>query len=303
MVTLGGNDISIVVPIRNMEGRLSNLVSWLLLAVKNHLEVVLVFDGCEDQTELELESLGFRATQNLKFLRTAGVGPGEARNVGLQATSRKWVVFWDSDDVGNVVALLETVSTLIDSKTQLCIGRYQIAPHGTSTTEPEVITMPLSSDLESALFVPAIWRMIFNREFAKNCAFGAMNLGEDQVFIADVISKDPSIQFIDLVLYTYFQGIPEQLTAQKVDPQVVIASISEIISKLPGAKDNSQKLIYLMALKMSFVLLKRKKMVQFSKVTISLLFSFESKRKRASLMNFFGACLSIMRVYRQEVSH
>lgn len=303
MVTLSGKDISIVVPIKNMESRLSNLVSWLTSAVENDLEVVLIFDGCEDQTELEIESLGFRESQNLKFLRTLGIGPGGARNLGLRATSRRWVVFWDSDDVGNVAALQEIVSSHINSETQLCICQYQIAPYGNSTTELELVTPPLSSNIDATLFTPAIWRMIFDRELAKNCAFGWMNLGEDQVFVADVISKNPSIQFIDLNLYIYFQGIPEQLTARKVDPQDVLASISEIVTKLPGSGDDSQKLIYFMTLKLSLVLLKRKHFVKFSKVIISLVFNLESGRKRASLMNFMRALVSVIRIYLKELSH
>jgi glycosyltransferase involved in cell wall biosynthesis len=303
MVTGEKKDISIVVPIKNMEGRLTNLVRWLINAVENNLEVVLVFDGCEDQTESELESLGFLESQNLKFLRTSGVGPGEARNAGLRAASRKWVVFWDSDDVGNVSALQEIVSTLMNSETQLCICQYQLAPYGDRTSELELISGPLSLNAEAAFFTPAIWRMIFNREFVKDCSFGRMNMGEDQVFIADVISKEPTIQFIDLSLYIYFQGIPEQLTSRKVDPRVVLASISEIVSKIPGTKDKSQKLIYLLILKMSFVLLKRRYFMKFSKLIISLLFDLESGRRRTSLINLLHAFISIIRINRGGFSH
>ena len=283
MVILTESDISIIVPIKNMEGRLSNLMEWLADAIKNELEVVLIFDGCEDLTKSEIESHGFSESTNLKFISTPGVGPGGARNLGLRAATRSWVAFWDSDDIGDVAALQRAISHDANPNTQICICRYQIAHVGLRTTAAESITTPIKENIEKALLNPAVWRMIFKREFIKECNFGKSNIGEDQVFLADALSKDPTIQFLEQSVYTYFQGSPEQLTSKKLDPQAILASISEVKEKIPSCQKASQQLLYLIILKMSFTLLKRGHLTKFISVIFNQLFNSGEVTKRSSL--------------------
>lgn len=303
MVTQIESDISIVVPIKNMEGRLSNLVCWLSDAMKNQLEVVLVFDGCEDQTKSELESHGFREALNLKFINTPGVGPGGARNLGLHAASRSWVVFWDSDDIGDVAALQKAISNHTNPNTQICICQYRVAPFGFGTSASEMIVPAINLNIESALLNPAVWRMIFNREFVKECNFGKMNIGEDQVFLADALSKDPIIHFSELSVYTYFQGLPEQLTSKKLNPQAIIASISEVETRIPKCQKTSQPLLYLIIIKMSFTLLKRRYVTKFLRVIFSLLFNSGTIQRRFSLNYSFRALLFILGIKQVRSGH
>jgi glycosyltransferase involved in cell wall biosynthesis len=303
MVALTESDISIVVPIKNMEGRLSNLMEWLADAIKNELEVVLVFDGCDDLTKSEIESHGFAEGHNLKFIDTPGIGPGGARNLGLKAATRSWVVFWDSDDVGDVAALQNTISNGTNPNTQICICRYQIASLGLNATSINLITPPINTNIESALLNPAVWRMIFKREFIKECNFGTMNIGEDQVFLADALSKEPTIQFLEKSVYTYFQGLPEQLTAKKLDPKAILTSISEVKQKIPNCRKSSQQLLYLIILKMSFTLLKRMHLTKFIRVILTLLFNSGAIRSRSSLMYLSRALFLILRTKRVRFAH
>jgi glycosyltransferase involved in cell wall biosynthesis len=303
MVVLTESDISIVVPIKNMEGRLSNLMEWLADAIKKELEVILVFDGCEDLTKSEIESHGFGEDHNLKFINTPGIGPGGARNLGLNAATRSWVVFWDSDDVGDVAALQNTISNGTNPNTQVCICRYRIASLGLNTTTVRLTSPTINLNIEDALLNPAVWRMIFKREFVKECKFGKMHIGEDQVFIADVLSKDPTIQFLEQTIYTYFQGLPEQLTSKKLDPKAILTSISEVKEKIPNCQKSSQQLLYLIILKMSFTLLKRMHLTKFIRVILTLLFNSGEVTIRSSLTYISRALFLILRTKRARPVH
>lgn len=286
-----------------MQGRLSNLVRWLVDAINKELEVVIVFDGCEDQTESELESLGFKESHNLRLLHTKGLGAGEARNLGFQAATRKWVVFWDSDDVGDIAALQEAVAVYLKPGTHLGICQYRIAPFGTSTSELQFLTPSITLNIETALYTPAIWRMIFNREFAVGCDFGRKNIGEDQVFLAHVLSKNPNIQFFTQSIYIYFQGIPGQLTSRKLDSQGLLENILAVKVKIAETHGATQELLYLIALKMSLTLFKSRYFTKFLQAMLALFINSDSKPRIQSIIYLSRAFLTIIRTREKELFH
>jgi hypothetical protein len=145
--------------------------------------------------------------------------------------------------------------------------------------------------------------MIFKRDFIKECNFGKSNIGEDQVFLADALSKDPTIQFLEKSVYTYFQGLPEQLTSKKLDPKAILTSISEVKEKIPNCQKSSQQLLYLIILKMSFTLLKRMHLTKFIRVILTLLFNSGVIQRRSSLMYLSRALFLILRTKRVRFAH
>jgi glycosyltransferase involved in cell wall biosynthesis len=290
-----GVSLTVVVPIKNMEGQLGNLKSWLGNALDVGAEVVLVLDGCTDKTKDELKALGYEGNPNYIVLHTNGEGPGAARNLGIKSATRKWIIFWDSDDIGHIPQIIECLTTLGETDPQVCVCGYRIAPNGYGTAESAYLEGDSICDIESALLNPGVWRIIFSREFIKDCTFGSGDMGEDQVFLARVLSKAPKIEFLDNQIYTYFKEIPTQLTSGRVKSKRIVTSIFEINLLIPGAESKTQKLLYMMLLRMNFSLLKRHPL-SFVITSLKLIFGQLVKFKRFPALAFIKAITEILKI-------
>ncbi len=57
--------------------------------------------------------------------------------------------------------------------------------------------------------------MVFKRELLSEVRFPDLQMAEDQVFFAKVLSRSPAIKFYDDVFYTYVQGGLGQITRNR----------------------------------------------------------------------------------------
>jgi len=95
---------SIIIPSRNRPGDLAAAVSSVLVQDFSDYEVVVVDDG--SRPPVELESLLPKNTDGLEKVRIVtlsyhlrGRGPGYARNVGVWASTGRYIGFLDDDDL------------------------------------------------------------------------------------------------------------------------------------------------------------------------------------------------------------
>ena len=247
---------TIIVPIKNMAGRLNNLESWLSEALTLDIEVILILDGCTDQTDNELRLAGYYSFPNCISIYTSGIGPGRARNLGLENAKGTWVCFWDSDDIGDARQLLEGIAILEENNSQVGISGYRIGLNGFDSSGTQIRNVPVNPSLTSVILEPGIWRMIFNRSLLTDCKFGKSRMGEDQVFLARTLTMSPKIWFFDFSFYTYYKEIPDQLTSVNINEREILTSISEIKSVLLESRIEHRKYLYVMILRLSLTLLK-----------------------------------------------
>lgn len=90
--------VSVVIPTRNRAALLGRALDSALLQTYAPLEVIVVSDGSEDETESFMREAE-NAHKNVRFLSYfPGQGGNHARNVGIQAARGAWVAFLDDDD-------------------------------------------------------------------------------------------------------------------------------------------------------------------------------------------------------------
>jgi glycosyltransferase involved in cell wall biosynthesis len=223
-------DISIIVPLKNMSGRLGNLTKTLTPAIKLGAEIVIIFDGCDDDSEKEMRDAFRLNYSEIKILQTTGVGPGKARNEGLKSATRQWAVFWDADDLGDIQVLSQLV-TAKKLEADLLICDF-ILMSSSNEDHHKRLNGSESTKLFKVAMNPGIWRMVFRREFILDCEFGTSRMGEDQVFLSRVLALAPRILFIDSFIYTYFLGVSGQLTSSVKNIEDIAVSVNEIYQTL-----------------------------------------------------------------------
>jgi glycosyltransferase involved in cell wall biosynthesis len=220
--------LTAIVPVSGMAGRLHNLENWLSTIDHLDLQVVIVHDFRDSETERQLLSI-VESLNSLKIVFLSGTygSPGAARNAGLDRADSKFVCFWDSDDLPlpqSIVSNLETYSEDCD----VLVGQYvRCSNHseGLKTIKSN------DSSFQDVAMNPGLWRMVFRRDLISSVRFQKMRMGEDQLFLAEVMSRKPRVSFTISVFYNYFVGHPGQLT-QRQDAIVELLDAFRGISSL-----------------------------------------------------------------------
>lgn len=91
------HDISIVVPIYNVEQYLRRCIDSLLAQTYKHLKIILVDDGSTDNSGQICDEYA-KTYENITVIHKKNQGLGPARNSGLDVVDTEYVAFVDSDD-------------------------------------------------------------------------------------------------------------------------------------------------------------------------------------------------------------
>jgi len=126
--------VSVIIPAYNVEYSLKKCLDSALNQNFNNIEIILVNDGSNDQTETIARAYKDRIT----YIAQENKGQGAARNLGLNVAKGELIAFLDADDYWKMSFLDETVRFLdqykeaiavsCGSRTLLHNGRYIIGP-------------------------------------------------------------------------------------------------------------------------------------------------------------------------------
>lgn len=94
---------TIIIPAYNAEKYIAEAVESLInqtLDFTYHCEVIVIDDGSTDQTGFIIKNYERRYPENIKYIYSENSGPGNARNLGLDAVSKDtdYIGFLDADD-------------------------------------------------------------------------------------------------------------------------------------------------------------------------------------------------------------
>ncbi|MBO5145415.1 MAG: glycosyltransferase [Lachnospiraceae bacterium] len=86
---------SVVIAVYNGEKYIKSTLDSIINQNYENMEVIVVDDGSNDGTAMILKDFG----EQIKYFRSNRVGPGGARNIGIQNSMGEYIAFCDADDL------------------------------------------------------------------------------------------------------------------------------------------------------------------------------------------------------------
>jgi len=217
--------VSAIVPIGDFLKDKLQILNIIESCAEPKIELILVLDSqLPACVEFLQQYLRDNQISNVKIKESKCRNPGETRNVGLRAASGEWIVFWDSDDIPNVTALISGIKEYEIISIDVLVFNFKQQPF--SATLKSTGT---KLDFCSVSVNPGVWRFAFRSEFIRGIFFKPFKMGEDQIFICEVLARNPNISFSNIDVYTYIMGVPNQLTSSRLAIAELFYSINEVI--------------------------------------------------------------------------
>ena len=249
-------NLTVVIPVRQMAGKLDQLETSISEALREEVKVILVHDKADELTGEELQQIiGRQKSPNLELITGSFNSPGIARNAGMQHVKTKWVIFWDADDIPIVENVLNLYEMVVKNDSEIGVGGFQEIDFLNSQSPS--IAKKTKQELNSIATSPGIWRMIFQSKLILENPFTDLLLAEDQILLYDIRFATRKIVFCNFAVYKYVKGNPDSLTGRNRKVEDLERSISRIINGIRYERDVRQlEFNWIMVAKQSFSLLK-----------------------------------------------
>ena len=222
-------DVTVVIPVSLMANKLQGLTEILDQLISRGIEVIVVHDFQDETTSSQLTTISNSRIDSRSFLLVEGRygGPGSARNAGLQKATRKYVTFWDSDDLVYMPNFMEFIKEVLKKESDIGIAEFVLKK------QEEYKSFPIKGETFSDVYrflaiYPGLWRYMFKRENIDGLKFINSRMGEDQVFIARALKCSQSIHLFHKPVYEYQVAGEGQLTSNPKNLIYLISSLREM---------------------------------------------------------------------------
>ena len=208
-------EISIIVPVYNVEKYLSKCIDSILNQTFNNFELILVDDGSTDSSIQICDEYRMK-DKRIKVIHKQNGGLSSARNAGLDIALGKYIGFVDSDDFihKNMYQLLYSNLTKYNGDISICrFGRIFDGEKSTNIEDScnvKVTEMTGYNALENLYndkfldFIVA-WNKLYKREIFKDIRYPVGKIHEDEFIIHRILYESKKVIYIDKILYYYYQ--------------------------------------------------------------------------------------------------
>lgn len=202
-------NISIIVPIYNVELYLHRCVDSLLRQTYKNFELILVDDGSPDNCGAICDEYA-AADSRICVIHKPNGGLSDARNAGLEVVQGEYIAFVDSDDWVAKDYLERLMATLIDTGADICecdvlrTSGEEICPEQGTPVVYETAEALLQL-IHDGVFRQYVWNKLYRREVIADILFPKGKTNEDEFWTYQVFGNAKMVAKISDVLYFYFQ--------------------------------------------------------------------------------------------------
>jgi hypothetical protein len=207
------SDLSAIIPVGDFVKHKDNITKIIQQSSEIGIQLIIVIDNQAQSVFVDAVSLFRDLKGNGSVVRSESGNPGGSRNLGLSRATRNWVTFWDCDDAPDATQVVEMTSNQGVAECDVLIGSYEV--QNLLNLQVSKHQIELNHWKIDVGLNPGIWRFVFRREFIANLTFPDLRMGEDQVFLQRVFSRNPFVCVSQLTIYKYRINVPSQLTSEK----------------------------------------------------------------------------------------
>lgn len=202
--------LSIIVPVYNVGKYLPKCIESVLHQTYQDWELILVDDGSVDHTAAVCKEYRNRDSR-IKYFYQDNSGVSAARNLGLLKATGDYITFIDGDDWIEDRMLQSMMAHTTRDEYDIIIGGYIDDEDGQCSLEfkgaPEQILNRESTKknfFSHDLFMWTVYDKIFRKNILSHTVFDEqLAIGEDQLFIWEIIKRMDSAYYIPLYQYHY----------------------------------------------------------------------------------------------------
>ena len=219
-------NISVIVPVYNVEKYLTQCVESILSQDHSNLEVILIDDGSTDRSGEICDQFAARDSR-VQVIHQKNAGAAAAKNAGLRIASGTYLSFVDSDDYLEPNAYGFMLKTLLDSRADAVEGSFrevyrnrevpQIVPDGVLEGYDYLLRFP--KDFTCAL----LWNKLYRRELFAGVFFEEGHKIDDEYFTYQGFLQPRRVIRSSRIIYNYrkrassVMGSPETAERRVLD--------------------------------------------------------------------------------------
>ena len=204
-------NISVIVPIYNVEPYLRRCVDFLLKQTYEDFELILVDDGSPDNCGAICDEYAAMDAR-VKVIHKANGGLSDARNAGLEIAQGEYIAFVDSDDWVAPEYLKRMMEAMQETGADICECGI-LRTHGADEVPAAVCGLPEVYETSDALeqlihdgaFHQHVWNKLYRREVIADIMFPKGKTNEDEFWTYQAFGNAKKVAKISDVLYFYFQ--------------------------------------------------------------------------------------------------
>ena len=208
-------EVSIIVPVYNVEEYLENCIESILNQTFKDFELILVDDGSTDNSGKICDIYEKKDTR-IKVIHKNNGGLSSARNAGLDIADGKYIGFVDSDDYIHYQMYEKLYSQIINNKADISVCGFQKVKKFKKdllSTNKFYEKVELFNNIEaleqlyckySTEFVVS-WNKLYIKTLFKDIKFKEGAIHEDEFIIHQLLYKVNKVVYNNEKLYFYLQ--------------------------------------------------------------------------------------------------
>lgn len=270
MNIITNNKVSIIIPVYNTEQYINKCIQSIMNQTYENIEIIVINDGSTDNSLnkiLELSEMDNR----IIIINSANKGVSNARNLGLEKSTGKYITFIDSDDWIEKEYVEKLVVNLEQTECDLSICYFDNEDNYYNVIEKNKYLIDNKQKMYSELLKNPylsgfLWNKVFKSEIIKNnnLKFDTdIHINEDLLFVCEYLEYCSKIIVDETVLYHYIirrnSALNSKFSKKQISKIYALEKIMKFYSKYDknGYNDLSAEYVF-STLKSKYIIKKYK---------------------------------------------
>lgn len=205
-------EVSVILPVYNAEKKISNALDSIVSQSFSNFEVICINDRSPDNSQGIIEQYAKLDKRIKPYINVKNIGHGASRNRGVSLANGIYIFHIDPDDTLPKNALELLVDCAKKHKSQLVKGAFATIDQNGETKyirypcgkNIQVINTNLKETPELLHSTEGHWSILYDKNIAESVPYPSdLKMGQDSIFLVNVLSRAHSISFIPNVVYNY----------------------------------------------------------------------------------------------------